>query len=748
MPSKKQTFQLLFTFCFALPLLCLVSIAQAAQIEKLLEQAEKGSVKAQTELGLVYELGKGIQKDPQKGAFWYRKAAEQGYARAQTNLGILYETGVGVSADFGEARIWYKKAADQEYARAQSYLGRLHELGRGTPKDMQKAAFWYGKAAEQGYARAQTNLGSLYKNGSGVELDYGKAVKWYQKAAVQKYARAQTYLGQMYEQGLGVDKDQQLAIKWYKDAAAQGYRKAIKYLKQLEEQLAEEQVKKKPQPSETKDLPASKEPEIATGVAQTEQPAVPYIQAANRGDTKAQNNLALLYLNGGQGFSQDEEKAMYWFHKAAALGNADAQNNLGLMYLNGQGVVIDYQQAAFWLTKAAEQGNIAAQNNLGLMFFSGQGVEQDYQQAAFWLLKAAKGGDAPAQNNLATMYADGLGVEKNMDRAIYWLRQAADQGDETARKNLTMFVLDLQDSAVAEQKSSADDANSMVYSLPAENEAMENPSSTSIQTDLQIPVLSGAREYFQKGNLYAKDGQFELAITEYKQAVALDPSNSNTYENLAISYAKTGKFNNAVETMQTAIQLNPDDAMKYATLGIIYHANMQLNDALEYYKLSLRINPGLSEIYYNMATIHIEQEQLEMAQKAAYLAQNLGYPGSSEIIADIKRNAPSLNDNLELGEVTFHLRQIVTSSEARAQEALGLLKKGRDFSLLAEKFSFPPFHLNGGYIGPYVPDELMPEIVEAVEPLPPFAYSPVIVTDSGSHIFQKFFIFNDLLASR
>ena len=160
MHNKNLALGPLFTFCFALAILYLAPPTQAAQIDKLIEQAEKNSVKAQTELGWVYEQGKGIQKDPQKAAFWYRKAAEQGYARAQTNLGNLYENGVGVSVDYIEALNWYQKAAEQDYARAQAYLGRMYEFGRGVPKDMQKAATWYRKAAEQGYAIAGNNLGS------------------------------------------------------------------------------------------------------------------------------------------------------------------------------------------------------------------------------------------------------------------------------------------------------------------------------------------------------------------------------------------------------------------------------------------------------------------------------------------------------------------------------------------------------------------------------------------------------------
>ena len=39
-----------------------------------------------------------------------RRAAEQGYARAQTDLGYLYEIGRGVPLDYVSAYMWYESA--------------------------------------------------------------------------------------------------------------------------------------------------------------------------------------------------------------------------------------------------------------------------------------------------------------------------------------------------------------------------------------------------------------------------------------------------------------------------------------------------------------------------------------------------------------------------------------------------------------------------------------------------------------
>ena len=52
--------------------------------------AEEGHAPAQFGMGLSYENGRGVERDPTQAAVWYHKAAEQGLADAQFNLGNLY----------------------------------------------------------------------------------------------------------------------------------------------------------------------------------------------------------------------------------------------------------------------------------------------------------------------------------------------------------------------------------------------------------------------------------------------------------------------------------------------------------------------------------------------------------------------------------------------------------------------------------------------------------------------------------
>ena len=107
-----------------------------------------------------------------------KRLAESGNIKAQHNLGFMYENGKGVPEDDKEAVKWYARAAEQGLAKAQSNLGNRYYNGEGVPQDYKEAVKWYTKSAEQGYADAQLNLGIMYLKGDEVIQDYVTAYAW------------------------------------------------------------------------------------------------------------------------------------------------------------------------------------------------------------------------------------------------------------------------------------------------------------------------------------------------------------------------------------------------------------------------------------------------------------------------------------------------------------------------------------------------------------------------------------------
>jgi tetratricopeptide (TPR) repeat protein len=111
--------------------------------------AEQGDASAQSNLGVMYEQGRGVAQNYREAMRWFRLAAMQGDASAQSNLGVMYFKGQGIAQDFREAMRWYRLGAGQGNVEAQFNLGVMYEQGRGVPQDLLRAHMWFNLAASQ-----------------------------------------------------------------------------------------------------------------------------------------------------------------------------------------------------------------------------------------------------------------------------------------------------------------------------------------------------------------------------------------------------------------------------------------------------------------------------------------------------------------------------------------------------------------------------------------------------------------------
>ena len=95
------------------------ALSQSSPLEDLRSCAEQGNADAQTDLGLTYDLGRGVPEDDAEAVRWWRLAAEQGNALAQYSLGSMYANGEGVPEDYVLAYMWWNLAAAQGVEDAQ-----------------------------------------------------------------------------------------------------------------------------------------------------------------------------------------------------------------------------------------------------------------------------------------------------------------------------------------------------------------------------------------------------------------------------------------------------------------------------------------------------------------------------------------------------------------------------------------------------------------------------------------------------
>jgi S1-C subfamily serine protease len=104
---------------------------QAGQYDAALNHwiplADQGDTNAQLNVGLMYDIGKGVPEDPARAVRWYQQSAERGHAAAQFNLGLMYASGRGIGQDAGQAQFWLAQAAGQGLQEARAMLPELTE---------------------------------------------------------------------------------------------------------------------------------------------------------------------------------------------------------------------------------------------------------------------------------------------------------------------------------------------------------------------------------------------------------------------------------------------------------------------------------------------------------------------------------------------------------------------------------------------------------------------------------------------
>ena len=182
--------------------------------------ADKGDARAQFNLGVMYDEGRGVLQSREDAVLWWKKAAKSGNPHAKHNLGLAYLSGDGVERNFKLAMTWFREAAVQGMNRSQYSLGKIYGAGLGNVlQDDEESFAWISKAAKSGFDRAQYNLGKMFRDGKGVRKDRELAVKWFRAAAEQGYAKAQRNLGNQYLVGDGVRQDNTRAYFWLTLAA-------------------------------------------------------------------------------------------------------------------------------------------------------------------------------------------------------------------------------------------------------------------------------------------------------------------------------------------------------------------------------------------------------------------------------------------------------------------------------------------------------------------------------------------------
>ena len=220
------------------------SFGQFAQALQAWQQAaEAGDGEAALYVGVLHELGHGVQQSASDARSWYERAAALGNAVAMFNLGVLFDSGTGVERDRTQAVHWYRQAATHRMARAAYALGLMYRAGDGVDRDRKEAIRYFQQALAGGVTAARDRLAELGATvataaqppANEAERDAGmtaferaqrlllrrtpeaakEAATLLRRAADNGDLLAAYNLAYCYDRGIGLQADARLAYVWY-----------------------------------------------------------------------------------------------------------------------------------------------------------------------------------------------------------------------------------------------------------------------------------------------------------------------------------------------------------------------------------------------------------------------------------------------------------------------------------------------------------------------------------------------------
>lgn len=124
-------------------------------------------------------------------------------------------------------------------------------------------------------------------------------------------------------------------------------------------------------------------------------------------------------------------------------------------------------------------------------------------------------------------------------------------------------------------------------------------------------AAQNAQAYISKGNEYYLQLAFDLAESQYRQALNVAPRNVEAKYNLANALMQQKKYREAIEyyTEVTAGENKNLRAAAHYNAGVSYSKQKDLPNSIEAYKAALRIHPEDKEARENLQKALSEQKK-------------------------------------------------------------------------------------------------------------------------------------------
>lgn len=151
----------------------------------------------------------------------------------------------------------------------------------------------------------------------------------------------------------------------------------------------------------------------------------------------------------------------------------------------------------------------------------------------------------------------------------------------------------------------------------------------NITNDKTIQEELTAEEYFQKGNSFYRQSNFNAAILYFNKAININPNYPEAYSERGASNTYLGQFEAAISDYEKAEQLGVKSSDLYSNWGYTYYKLKQPEKAVPLFDKAISINPKNSHPYRWLGEIKYDKNDDKGAEEYYTKAINLNPNGSN-----------------------------------------------------------------------------------------------------------------------
>ena len=212
-----------------------------------------------------------------------------------------------------------------------------------------------------------------------------------------------------------------------------------------------------------------------------------------------------------------------------------------------------------------------------------------------------------------TIFTATIKANINTDDVNKWLEKGIQERSAIATQNKELQEeIEKQNKMIEELKKQLADKNSKTDKTKLKEE-ITNIDNAFLSNQ---KVESGNRAYF--------NGNYQGAISEYSQALELNPQNAIAYRNRGTSYANLKNYSGAAGDFSKVIEIEPNNASGYVGRGAAYIYMGQYNSAISDLTRAIELNPSDPLSYYNRGICYQATGNMDRAQADYNKARSMG----------------------------------------------------------------------------------------------------------------------------